>query len=45
MLLNEEGNLVSSKGFRAHVIDPSTIPDLDIPKLHAEEEMVPVPSA
>ena len=45
VLLNEEGNLVSSKGFRKDVVDPNAIPDLNIPALQAEEEVTPPPAS
>eukprot|EP00439_Symbiodinium_sp_Y106_P055093 s2092_g7.t1 len=37
MLINSEGNLVASKGFRANVVDPSAIEDLDFPALVVDD--------
>ena len=33
VLVNDEGNLVASKGFKTGAVDPGALPDLDIPLL------------
>ena len=39
VLVNEEGNLVASKGFRTGVVDPGAIPDIGIPVIIEDDEV------
>ncbi|CAE7252421.1 GIP [Symbiodinium sp. CCMP2592] len=42
VLINAAGNLVASRGFRSHVIDPTKLPDLQPPLLQEEDAGEPV---